>query len=389
MIRLTVPSIEEDDLKAVREVLATGFLVQGQRVAAFEQTVAAYVGTRHAVAVANCTAALHLSLLALGVGPGDRVAVTAYSWPATANVIALCGAEPLFVDVDPTTFNLAPGARPVFVDIEPDTYCLDPARLEAAITPKTRVIMPVDLYGHAAAIKELREIADRRGVKLIEDACQAHGAMIDSARAGGLGVSATFSFYPTKNITTGEGGMVTTDDDALARRVRILRNHGLDPDNRVPDFVEPGYNLRLTEFQAALGSSQMAKLERIIAARQLAAARYDALLARTELTAPAALPGSRHVYQSYVALLPPEAAARRGEIIADLRAREVETTIGTYHIPLTTYYRSRFGFQPGDFPAADDVDRRSISLPLFESITLEQQRTVVESLLRVCATASV
>jgi len=372
MIRLTVPSIEEDDLKAVREVLATGFLVQGQRVAAFEQTVAAYVGTRHAVAVANCTAALHLSLLALGVGPGDRVAVTAYSWPATANVIALCGAEPLFVDVDPTTFNLAPAA-------------LD----RALATGPVKAILPVHAFGGAADLPAILAVAERRGVPVVEDAACALGTDLAGRRAGGWGRLGCFSFHPRKAVTTGEGGMVTTDDDALARRVRILRNHGLDPDNRVPDFVEPGYNLRLTEFQAALGSSQMAKLERIIAARQLAAARYDALLARTELTAPAALPGSRHVYQSYVALLPPEAAARRGEIIADLRAREVETTIGTYHIPLTTYYRSRFGFQPGDFPAADDVDRRSISLPLFESITLEQQRTVVESLLRVCATASV
>lgn len=362
MIRLTVPTIEEDDLQAVRESLASGYLVQGALVAAFEQVVADYVGTKHAIAVNNCTSALLLALMALDIGPGDRVAVTTYSWPATANVIALCGAEPVFVEIDARTFNL-------------DTHALS----ETLKTNDVKAILPVHTFGGIADMPRILDVASQYGVPVIEDAACALGAEIQGKRAGSWGVMGCFSFHPRKAITTGEGGMVTTNDDKLARRVRTLRNHGQDSESAVPDFVEPGHNMRLTEFQAALGIAQMRKVERIIEARIKHAEHYDHLLAGHGFVTPQALE-SRHVYQSYVVLLPREIAQARSEMIAALRIHGVETTIGTYHLPLTTYFRKRGGFKLGDFPVTDDIAARAISLPLFESLTDEQQRRVVGTL---------
>src|SRR4029077_12876608 len=210
----------------------------GPVVEAFEREFAAWCGVDHAVAVNSGTAALHLLLLAHGIKDGDEVITSPFTFVASANTA-------LFV-----------GARPVFVDIENETYCLDPSRLEAAITPKTKAIMPVDLYGQAAQIPELREIADRHGVLLIEDACQAHGAAIGARKAGALGVSASFSFYPTKNMTTAEGGMVTTDDSEIAAKVGTLRQRGAAHGYH-HDVL--GYNFRMTDIAAAIGRAQLAK----------------------------------------------------------------------------------------------------------------------------------
>jgi perosamine synthetase len=367
MIRLTIPSIEQDDLDAVSEVLRSGYLVQGPRVARFEAGVAEYIGSEHAVAVANGTAALQLALLSLGVGPGDRVAVATYSWPATANVIVLCGAEPVFVEMDPATYNMCPDAlRRVLGD------------------RSIKAVLPVHTFGGMAELREICRVSMELGVPVVEDAACALGASLDERMAGTWGTLGCFSFHPRKAITTGEGGMVTTNDAALARQVRVLRNHGREPDGPDPDFITAGFNLRMTEFQAALGSSQLSKLERIIARRRSAAARYDALLAGTGICPPRALEGSRHVYQSYAALLPARAAARRTDIIRGLRAAGIEATIGTYHIPLIKYFRERYGFKRGDFPRTDEIAGRAISLPLYESISEADQHTVVTALTAQC-----
>lgn len=363
MIRLAVPSIEEDDLLAVREALASGYLVQGPRVAQFEREVAGYVGAKHAVAVTNCTSALLLALMALEVGAGDRVAVTAYSWPATANAIALCGAEPVFVDVDPETFNMSPSSLE-----------------EALKRERVKAVLPVHAFGCMADMPQILAAAKRHGLPVVEDAACALGAELDGRRAGAWGVMGCFSFHPRKAITTGEGGMIATDDDALARRLRALRNHGQDPEVASPDFIMPGHNMRLTEFQAALGSSQLGKIERIIERRRAHASLYDALLAGTVLRSPRALAGSRHVYQSYVISLPPEVAPHRAAIISTLRERGIETTIGTYHMPLTSYFRRWGDFKPGDFPATDGVSARAMSLPMYEGLSPEQQASVVAAL---------
>ncbi len=366
MIRLTIPSIDEEDLRAVRDALASGFLVQGKRVADFERSVAEYVGTKYAIAVSNCTAALHLALLAVGVGPGDRVAVPAFSWPATANVVVLCGAEPVFIEIDPDTWNMSPSA------------------LEQALShAPVKVVMPVHVFGGMADMLRLSEIAARYGALTIEDAACALGGEVENRRAGTWGAMGCFSFHPRKAITTGEGGMITTDDSALARMVRMLRNHGQDPDASQPDFILPGYNLRLTEFQAALGLAQMKKVERIIESRRRQAANYEGLLAGTMIEPARALEGSRHVYQSYVALLPKSVSPRRSDIIESLKSEGIETTIGTYHLPLTTHFRTRGGYAAGDFAVTDEVAARAISVPMFETLTIQEQKKVVDKLVQL------
>lgn len=371
-IRLTIPSIEQDDLDAVKEVLETGYLVQGPRVAAFEEAIAGYVGIRYAVAVSNCTAALHLALLALNVRAGDLVVVTAYSWIATANVIELCGAQPVFVDIDPDTFNMSPPALASVLErlmSNPDT-----AR-------RVKAVLPVHTFGQMADMPAILQLAERYNLPVIEDAACALGATWLGRQAGAWGGMGCFSFHPRKAITTGEGGIIVTDDPHLARMLRALRNHGLDAENPAANFVMPGLNYRMTEFQAALGLTQFAKLDRIIAARRECAARYDALFQNMSVRSPLVKPDCRPVYQSYVVLLPEHAAQRRAGLIQSLKEQGIETTIGTWHMPITTYFSTRYGYRAGDFPATDQVFARSLTLPLYETLTLEAQQEVVGTLL--------
>ena len=364
MIRLARPDIDDDDVAAVSAVLRTGFLVQGPAVAAFESQVAVRAGAAHGVAVANCTAALHLALQALDVGPGDRVAVATYSWPATANVIALCGAEPLFVD------------------ITPDTWTMDPQRLKAALAADrgVKVVLPVHTFGGMADMPAIAALAAEHGATVVEDAACAFGARLGSRAAGGWGRIGCFSFHPRKSVTTGEGGVLVTDDAAIAARCRALRNHGLDPAASAPDFIVPGYNLRLTEMQGALGLTQLAKLDRLLAHRREVARWYSEALPPLGVTLPVAAASGSHVYQSYVILLPASAASRRAEIISRLREREVETTIGTYHQPLTTWFRGRGGHRVGDFPVTDDIAARALALPMHSSIGRSEVEVVAREL---------
>lgn len=360
MIRLTVPTIEDDDLAAVRESLASGYLVQGRQVEAMEAEIRRIVQTEHAVVVSSGTAALHLSLLALGIGPGDRVAVPAYSFLATANVIEIVG------------------ATPVFVDIEAETFAIDPDALERAVSrERIAAVMPVHPFGQVADMAGIAAAAP--GATVIEDGAAALGATWLGRPAGGLGSLGCFSFHPRKAVTTGEGGAVTTNDAALARTIRALRNHGQDPDATTPDFILPGFNYRMTDFQAALGLTQLAKLERIIGGRRAAAARYDRLLAGSPVRAPLAHDGNEVVFQSYVTLLP--GGVDRGRLMGRLRDEGIETQIGTYHMPMTTWFRERYGYRPGDFPTTDDVAARALTLPLHPAIAPDDQALVVERLL--------
>jgi len=360
MIRLTVPSLDEADFAAVRAVLETGFLVQGPQVRAFEQALEPVTGAKHVVAVSNGTAALHLALLTLGVQPGDIVLVTAYSWISTANAIEFCGAQPVFVDIDPRTFNLSPES--LADRLKSLMAVQDTAR-------RVKAILPIDAFGQIADLPAILAVAAPYRIPVIEDAACSLGALHAGAPAGSQTRMATFSLHPRKAITTGEGGMVTTQDDALAFRLRALRNHGLNPDSPTPDFIMPGYNYRLTEFQAAMGLTQLAKMPRILARRRALASRYTDLLAGSGITPPLVPEDADPVFQSYVCLLPAEAAPRRAEIIAQLKSQGVETTIGTWHMPLTTYYRTRYGYRAGDFPHTDSVFARAMSLPLYEALS--------------------
>jgi perosamine synthetase len=373
MIRLTVPTIEADDLEAVSDALASGFLVQGQRVAAFEEVVANRVGVKHAVAVSNATCALHLSLLALDVRPGDICVVTAYSWISTANVIELCGARPVFVDVDAESFN---------IDVSQLEEVLGRLMANPSTARRVKAVLPVHTFGQMVNMQQLSEVCSRWNLPVVEDAACALGASFHDRQAGTWGTLGCFSFHPRKAITTGEGGMITTSDDMLANRVRSLRNHGLDPNASEAEFVMPGHNYRLTEFQAALGSTQMGKLDRILSARRTAARRYDQLLAGTPLQAPRLMPGATHVYQSYVSLLPASAASRRSEMIRVARKCGVELQVGTLNMPMTTFFRNQYGYRKEDFPISDMVSARALTLPLFESLSEDDQRTVVGTVLK-------
>jgi dTDP-4-amino-4,6-dideoxygalactose transaminase len=364
LIRLGAPDIDDADLRAVAEVLRSGWLVQGPKVAEFEATLARRTASPHAVAVANGTAALHLSLLALEVGAGDTVAVATYSWPATANVIALVGARPLFVDIDP------------------DTWAMDPAALERTLarSDKVKAVMPVHAFGSMAPMARIGEIAATHGAAVVEDAACAMGASLAGRAAGAWGTLGCFSFHPRKTVTTGEGGMVTTADAELARRLRVLRNHGQAPEVSPPDFVAPGFNLRLTEFQAALGTSQLAKLDRLLAHRRMVAEWYGDALRGTGLVVQGALEPGAHSWQAYVLLLPAELAPRRAALISRLRALGVEAQIGTHHQPLTRWFKERGAHRVGEFPVTDAVAARALSLPMHASLTAEDVTFVAAQL---------
>jgi dTDP-4-amino-4,6-dideoxygalactose transaminase len=369
VIRLVIPSIAEEDLRAVREVLASGQLVQGPHVAAFEQAVAEYVGCQYAIAVSNGTAALHLALLALDICPGDIVLVTAYSWISTANVIELCGAQPVFVDIQPDSFNMDPACL---------KRILQRLMATSATAQRVKAILPVHTFGQMANMPAILELANYYAIPVVEDAACALGATWHGRQAGTWGVMGCFSFHPRKAITTGEGGMVTTENSALARRLQALRNHGLDPDALAPDFIMPGFNYRMTEFQAALGLTQISKLERIITARRRHAAYYNALLSQTPLQVPMVIDTGTSVYQSYVVLLPEQRTTHRQSLIRQLKERGIETTIGTWHMPMTTYFRKRYGYKTGDFPVTDCVFASAMTLPLYEELSARDQQRICD-----------
>lgn len=372
MIRLTVPSIDEEDLDAVRSALASGFLVQGKHVAEFERMLTEKVGVPHAVAVSNGTCALHLALCTLGVKRGDICVVPAYSWVATANVVEHCGARPIFVDIDRRSFN---------IDVHKLEETLGSLMDDPATAPLVRAVIPVHAFGMMAEMRAINEICGRWDIPVVEDAACALGASLHSQQAGSWGAMGCFSFHPRKAVTTGEGGAVTTRDSEASSKLRALRNHGQDPDASSQDFIFAGFNYRLTEFQGALGEVQMSKLDRIVGKRVKAASRYDELLADSALEIPYVMPDSCHVYQSYVTLLPEKQASARGELIRSAREAGIELQIGTIHMPLTSYYRRTYGFSSGDFPATDSVSARALTLPLYESITLEDQQAVARFLL--------
>ncbi|MCC7000014.1 MAG: DegT/DnrJ/EryC1/StrS family aminotransferase [Deltaproteobacteria bacterium] len=372
-IPITAPSIEDDDVAAVSAVLRTGMLVQGKNVLAFEARLAELIGVREVVAVSNCTAALQMALLGLGVGVGDLVVVTAYSWLSTANVIELCGAQPVFVDIRPDTFNM---------DVEALAETLRRVMSNRDCARRVKAILPVHTFGQMAEIDRIISLGAEYGLPVIEDAACALGARLGDRVAGSQGVLGCFSFHPRKAVTTGEGGVITTNDARLADHMRALRNHGQRPGAQPPVFDLAGFNYRMTDFQAALGVTQLAKLDRINAARRAAAARYDRLLAGTGITPPFVAPGAFHVYQSYVTLLPAALAARRVDIMASMKAQGIETAIGTYSMPSTAYFQARYQVS---LPQALDIASRSLSLPLFEALTAAEQAAVIATLCEAAA----
>lgn len=366
MIPLTRPLTGEEEVVAAGEVIRSGWLTQGARVQEFESSVAAYVGASHAVATSNCTAALHLALLALNIGPGDEVICPSLSFIATANAIVHAG------------------ATPVFVEIDPDTYNIDPSAVERAITAETKCIMPVDQIGLAADIDGLLRIATENGLPVVEDAAPSLGATVGARRVGSLSTVTCFSFHPRKAITTGEGGMITTNDERLAARIRSLRSHGASvsdfdrhksADPWFEEYPEVGFNYRMTDIHAAIGLVQLARLDGIIEERRRLAARYAEMLEGL-VTVPGDGPGRRHTFQSYmVRLAQPE---HRMQVIKHMASLGVATRRGVMAIHLEPAYRSRF-----PHPSLPETERAAAStllLPLFPGMTEAEQDLVVEAL---------
>ena len=347
-IRLARPDVGEAELEALSEVVASGQLTMGSKVLEFEEAVAQAVGTAHAAAVSSGTAALHLALLALEIGPGDEVIVPAYTFPATANVVELCGATAVLVDVDPDTFNVDIGA------------------VAAAVTPRTRAVLAVHLFGRPVEWEALQTAVPQE-VVLVEDAAGALGARYRETPCGALGTLACLSFHPRKIVTTGEGGAITTDEAELDGSVRRLRHHGWSAPGEMP---APGFNYRLPDLLCAIGIPQLARLEELLEARERVAGWYQERLEHLVLT-PRAADADRHGWQAYVVQLD-----RRDDALEGLRAEGIEAQIGTWAVHRLGAYRSQ-----GPFPAADRAFERALALPLAATTTEEE----VE---RVCAVLS-
>jgi len=339
-IRLAWPDVGPEELAQVAEVLESGMLTMGPKVAELEVELARVCAVEHAVAVSSGTAALHLAVLALGVGPGDEVLVPAYTFPATANVVALAGARPVLVDVDPETMNL------------------DPSKVE--VGPRTKAIIAVHLFGRPARLDELPD------VPLLEDAAGALGARRYGRPCGGLGTLGCLSFHPRKIVTTGEGGAVTTNDEQIADEVRRLRHHGWRDD----DMPQPGLNYRLSDLLCAVGIPQVRRLDELLSARARLAAAYEERLSGLPLVLPQADDGDTNGWQAYVVQV-----ERRDELLAALRAQGIEAQIGTYALHRLGAYREQ-----GPFPGADRVYERALALPFHSRLTDGDLDRIAEAL---------
>lgn len=353
----------------MRDSLASGWLTQGPKVAAFQDAFAARHGVAHAVATSNCTTALHLTLEALGVGPGDEVIVPSFTWVASANAVLYCGATPVLADIDPATYNL------------------DPADVASRVTDRTKAIIAVHLFGLCADVEAIAAAAP--GVPIVEDAACASGSACKGRPAGSLGVAGAFSFHPRKVISTGEGGMITTNDAELAERVNVLRNHGASVSEEqrhhgprpyiLPEFAVLGYNYRMTDLQGAVGLVQLGKLDALVAERRRWADLYERELAEVPwLQTPRVPEGYEPNWQSYVCRVDESASPLpRNTIMERLQERGVSTRPGTHAVHLLAYYRERFGYGPDDLPSSRDADRLTMAIPLHNRMTEDDVQYVI------------
>jgi perosamine synthetase len=382
-IPITKPVFGEEELRAVQRPLETGWVVQGPFVAEFERRFAELTGAKHAVAASSGTTALHIGVAALELAPGDEVLVPAFTFISTANVIEHMGATPVFVDIDLPTYNV------------------EPAALQAAVTERTVGVLPVHLFGLCAEMEPVLALARERGLWVLEDAACAFGSTYHGADAGTLGDAAAFSFHPRKSITTGEGGMLTTQRDDLEAVFRSLRDHGASKSDHerhehagaflLSEYRHLGFNYRLTDIQGALGCAQLDRAEWILAERRRLAARYDELLADVGwLRTPVVPAGHEHAYQAYAVLFAPEEPTpanvddlhrRRNELMERLEAKGIATRQGTHAVVVQRWYVERYGLHPREqFFNAYAADRLSLALPLFPQLTEAEQDTVVAEL---------
>ncbi|MCX7733541.1 MAG: DegT/DnrJ/EryC1/StrS family aminotransferase [bacterium] len=364
-IRLSKPYFGEikEITSCIEDILESGYIIQGKYVAEFESLVAEYLGVKYAVAVSSGTSALHLSLIALGIGAGDGVIVPAYTFPATVNVIELVGAKPVLVDVDIETYNLKVKDISKFV------------------SPKTKAVLPVHLFGNPADMEEISDVAKFYGLKIIEDAAGALGATYDGKKCGTFGEVGCFSFHPRKIISTGEGGIVATNNYEIAEKIRLLRNHGMRSDKYGRyDFFTVGFNYRMNELEAVLGINQMKKIHQILEERhKIYSIYFDLMRGIDEIEFQKSIPKSNPVWQAFVVRLKKHTNA---ELIEKLRAEGIEANIGTYAVHLLEFYKKKYNYKPDDFPNASELFTRSLALPFYNGITRREISKVVDVLRR-------
>ena len=368
-------SIDDDDVQAVADALRSPWLTTGPKVAEFERAFAGFVGAHEAVAVSNGTAALHAAVYALGIGPGDEVIVTPMTFAASANCVVYQGGTPVFADVDP------------------ETLLIDPTKVAALITPRTRAIVAVDYAGQPCDYDALREIAVRHGLHIIADACHAVGGSDHGRAVGTLADLSTFSLHPVKHFTTGEGGLITTDNPDLARRMRLFRNHGITTDHRqreqqgswIYEMVDLGYNYRLTDIQCALGLSQLGKLRGWVERRQAIAARYAIAFAELPAVRPLAVrPEATHAYHLYMVRFDlARLKADRATIFQALRAEGIGVNVHYIPVHLHPFYQQRFGTGPGLCPVAEAAYEELITLPIFPTMSDQDAQDVVAAVGKV------
>ena len=370
-------SIDESDIQAVVDVLRSDWLTTGPKVGEFEEALAAWVGAKHAVSFSSGTAALHAAAFAAGLKPGDEAITSPMTFAATANCV------------------LYQGATPVFADVSADTLNLNPELAEARVTPRTKAILPVDYAGHPADLDAIVKFADQHGLVVIEDACHALGAEYRGRKVGALAHMTVFSFHPVKHLTTGEGGLVTTNDAGLAESLRRFRNHGISSDARQRqsagqwhyEMVLLGFNYRLTDIGCALGLSQMGKLDANLARRREIAIRYAAAFRDMPgVIAPAVrddVNSAWHLYPVRVDL--DRLTVDRGEVFRALRAENIGVNVHYIPVHCHPYYRDRFGYRGGEYPVAEDAYARLISLPMFHGMTDPDVEDVLGAVGKVCA----
>lgn len=371
----------ENEINSVLEPLKSGWLVQGPKVREFEEKWSRFTGCRHSIAVTSCTTGLHLALAASGFGPDDEAIVPAFTWIATANVVEHLGGRVVFCDIDPETFNI------------------DVAAAEKLVSNRTKAILPVHLFGLAADMNPIVEFARRKNIFVLEDAACGFGSRYHGRHVGNLGDAASFSFHPRKAITTGEGGMVTTDSDELAEKLRRLRDHGAAMSDLqrhlgarpylLADHPDAGYNQRMTDIQGAMGSAQMDRAADIIAERQRLAARYnEAFQGLKWLRTPACPVGYEHGYQSYPCFFQPEPVTQasiprineaRNAWMDDLQTDGISTRPATHAVHMLSFYRDKYKLKRQDFPNAWAANDCSISFPLFHGMTAAEQDYVIEA----------
>lgn len=371
-IQISEPSLGEEEWQAVKEPIESGWLTQGPKVKAFEEAFAKEHNVKHAVATTSCTTALHLALAAMDIGPGDEVIVPAFTWIATANAVVYCGGTPVFCDIDLQTFNMCP------------------KDLATKVTDKTKAIIPVHLFGLFADMIAIKEIAG--AINILEDAACAAGASLNGKYAGELGMAAAFSFHPRKSITTGEGGMVTTNDDALAEKMIMLRNHGASISAEVrhqgakpyllPEFNHLGFNHRMSDVQAAIGLVQITKLRKFIDERNQWANYYAEKLSDLDwLRTPLIPEGCSPAYQAYVCYVDESRSPMsRNEIMEYLQENGIYTRPGTHAVHMLGYYKDNYGLSADDFPNARDADQFSMAIPLHNKMTADDYDYVIEKL---------